>query len=119
MWESHLAHKTSVRVSDKLLSTSSSTFSFAIGCQKLGQPVPESNLALELNSGSSQATHSKTPCSWISLSGLEKGASVPFRRVTSYCSGVRMRFHSSFVLFTFFIPLELPRCPLLCCSNDA
>jgi hypothetical protein len=30
------------------------TFSFAIGCQKFGQPVPDSNLVLESNSTVSQ-----------------------------------------------------------------
>ena len=34
---------------NKLLSVVSKTFSFAIGAQKLGQPVPDSNLVLELN----------------------------------------------------------------------
>src|SRR6266850_2831591 len=104
MWESHLAHNTSVRVSDRLLSTSSCTFSLAMGCQKLGQPVPESNFAAELKSGNSQATHSKMPCSWISLRGLENGASVPFSSVTLYWSGFRIRFHSSLVLVTFLTP---------------
>ena len=31
----------------KLLSRVSTTFSLAIGCQKLGQPVPDSNLVPE------------------------------------------------------------------------
>jgi len=43
----------------------------------------------------------------MSLSGLEKGLSVPFSRVTLYWSGVRICFHSASVLVTFLIPLAL------------
>ena len=42
---------TSVRRIRKLLSASVSTDSSSIGRSKLGQPVPESNLLSELNSG--------------------------------------------------------------------
>src|SRR5580698_6019816 len=45
---SQRAHKTSVRDIPRLLSAFSTTFCLAIGCQKLGQPVPESNLVSEL-----------------------------------------------------------------------
>lgn len=38
----------------KLPSIVSTTFSGAMGCQKLGQPVAESNLASELNTARSQ-----------------------------------------------------------------
>ena len=40
----------------RLSSASVSTASAAAGAKKLGQPVPESNFASELNSGSPQAT---------------------------------------------------------------
>src|SRR5712691_5441879 len=48
----------------------------------------------------------------MSLSGLEKGLSVPFSRVTLYWSGVRICFHSASVLITFLIPLALAVPPL-------
>jgi hypothetical protein len=46
---------------NKLLSVVSKTFSFAMGAQKLGQPVPDSNLVLELNNAVSQQMQRKTP----------------------------------------------------------
>ena len=52
-----LAQLTSVRTMPWLLSTSSLTFSRLAGSQKLGQPVPESNLALASNSSAPQAAH--------------------------------------------------------------
>src|SRR2546425_8206195 len=45
-----LFRSTSVRITPRLTSVMSFTFCFAIGCQKLGQPVPDSNLVLESNS---------------------------------------------------------------------
>jgi hypothetical protein len=53
---SHLAHNTSVRLMNRLVSDSVRTFSAATGSVKLGQPVPESNFASESNSGSPQQT---------------------------------------------------------------
>ena len=38
----------------KLVSIAFPTFSFAIGAQKLGQPVPDSNFVSELNKALSQ-----------------------------------------------------------------
>ncbi len=52
---SHLAHNTSVRLMNRLVSDSVRTFSAATGLVKLGQPVPESNFASESNSGSPAA----------------------------------------------------------------
>ena len=40
-------------------------FSSATGAEKLGQPVPESNFAAELNSGLPQQMQRKSPESWI------------------------------------------------------
>jgi hypothetical protein len=48
---------------NKLLSMVSKTFSLAMGAQKLGQPVPDSNLVLELNNAISQQIQRKTPFS--------------------------------------------------------
>src|SRR5689334_15411213 len=86
-----------------------------MGCQKLGQPVCESYFAFELKTGRSQQTQRKVPRRCSSVSGLEPGASVPFFRVTSYCSGVKSRRHSSSDLTTlpttsaFARPLSVAR----------
>ena len=50
-------HSTSVRVMNQLRSLFSATASFETGCQKLGHPVPESNLVSEEKSGWPQQTH--------------------------------------------------------------
>src|SRR5712671_6007332 len=52
----HFLHITSVRFMPNVLSVSVSTFSSAIGAQKLGQPVPDSNFVSELNSALAQHT---------------------------------------------------------------
>lgn len=54
----------------------------ARGCQKLGQPVPLSYLALELNSGRSQPAQWNVPARFSAFSGLLKGRSVPSLRST-------------------------------------
>src|ERR1700733_1390279 len=51
---SHSVHATAVLAMPRLMSLELLTFSGAIGCQKLGQPVPESNFVSELNSALSQ-----------------------------------------------------------------
>jgi len=52
-----------VRAIPKVRSDVSRTFSFAIGCQKLGQPVPDSSLVAELNKAFSQQMQRKSPAS--------------------------------------------------------
>ena len=52
------AQRISSRCMPWLLSPWVRTFSLATGWKKLGQPVPESNLASEVNRGSPQQTHS-------------------------------------------------------------
>src|ERR1700721_3043527 len=56
-------HETAVRSMPKLWSRISTMFSCAIGCQKLGHPVPDSNLVSELKTAVSQHTHRKIPFS--------------------------------------------------------
>ena len=58
---SHKRQDTAVRTIIRLPSTVSTTFSCAMGCQKLGQPVPESNLVSELNSARSQQMQRNSP----------------------------------------------------------
>src|SRR3981189_1088045 len=60
---SHSVQATAVRAMPKVESRISRTFSFAIGAQKLGHPVPDSNFVSELNSALSQHTHRYKPLS--------------------------------------------------------
>src|SRR5437870_1169839 len=86
-------------------SSCSSRCSESTGLSKLGQPVPESNLASEENSGCPHATHSYTPFSWLLYSAPVNAPSVPLRRQTLYCSGVSFSFQ--YVSGTFFKSLML------------
>ena len=65
----------------------STTFCLAIGCQKLGQPVPESNLVFESNSAVSQQMQRYTPVPRNLSYWPLKGRSVPSWRVTWYAAG--------------------------------
>src|SRR5271157_2388120 len=68
------------------------------GLQKLGQPVPDSNLVLASKSLAPQQTQTKVPLKWPLAYLPEKAGSVAFIRVTMNCSGVSRFCHSSFVL---------------------
>ena len=95
----------------KLVSLISRTFSFAIGSQKLGQPVPESNFVSELNSAVSQQTHRKIPFPCSSTVSPVNARSVPSCRVTSYWIGESSAFHSASVFTvraTVTFPVRLP-----------
>src|SRR5580700_7781580 len=94
---SHSVHDTAVLTIPKLMSLVLRTFSVAIGCQKLGQPVPESNFVSELNNALSQQMQRYRPLSWMSYCPL-KALSVPCWRVTSNCKAVNCCFHSASVL---------------------
>ena len=52
------------------------------GAQKLGQPVPLSNLVFELNRAWSQPAHLKVPARCSLFNGLVKGCSVACLRST-------------------------------------
>ena len=67
---SHSRQETSVRTIPILLSVVSSTFSFAMGAQKLGQPVPESNFVSERKSAVPQHTQRYSPAEWFSSYSL-------------------------------------------------
>src|SRR6516162_6921773 len=71
-----------------LTSLCSDTRCGSTGCVKLGQPVPESNLSVELNSGSPVATSTYSPGSWLFQNSLRNGGSVPAFCVISNCIGV-------------------------------
>jgi hypothetical protein len=60
---SHKAQFTAVRTIPKLVSRSVRTFSSAMGAQKLGHPVPDSNFVSESNSAFSQQMHRYSPFS--------------------------------------------------------
>jgi len=66
-----------------------------IGAQKLGQPVPDSNLVSELKSSLAHAAQTYVPFAWLFQVSPVKARSVPFSRRTWYCCGVRSFFHSS------------------------
>src|SRR3974390_2363005 len=83
------------------------------GLQKLGQPVPDSNLLLASKSLAPQQTQTNVPLKWPLAYLPEKGCSVAFIRVTMNCSGVSSFRHSSLVLnirsgslAALFVPLD-------------
>src|ERR1700730_11068114 len=90
------AQWTSVRVMKRLLSVVVATASSS-GFQKLGQPVPLSNLVSDENNGCPHAAHLNVPSRFSEWSGLEPGDSVPCFRSTWNCSGVSVPRHSSSV----------------------
>src|SRR3989338_1740283 len=63
-------------------SSLSPIFSSAIGCQKLGQPVPQSYLASQRNRSVPQATQVYTPVFLFFSNAPVNGRSVPCFRVT-------------------------------------
>ncbi len=60
-WASQRAHSTSVRVEKNDESSKVASAPSATGLVKLGQPVPDSNLSAEENSGSPQQTQAYVP----------------------------------------------------------
>src|SRR5690242_19811318 len=75
-------------------SSSKATLAESIGCQKEGQPVPESNLVFESKNGEPQQAQRYIPESWQFQYSPVKADSVPFSRHTWYCCGVSRVFHS-------------------------
>lgn len=100
---SHRLHNTSILLLKKLLSGSVLVLFSESGSQKLGQPVPESNLLFELKSSLSQHTHSYTPSLLRSWYFPLNAGSVPFLLVILKCSGVSIRAHSSSLFITFLL----------------
>ena len=68
------------------------------GFQKLGHPVPDSNLVLASKSLAPQQTQRNVPLKWPLEYLPEKAGSVAFIRVTMNCSTVSRLRHSSLVL---------------------
>ena len=83
----------------KLRSTVVSTAP-STGVLKLGQPVPLSNLVLLSNKGCPQPAQANCPGRFSCRSAQLPGRSVPWPRMMSYCSGVRMARHSASVWVT-------------------
>ena len=75
------------------------TFS-EIGCQKLGQPDPDSNFSRELKSSLPQQVQLYVPATLLLLYSPLNGGSVPLSRQILYCSGVSVFFQWSFDLLT-------------------
>src|SRR5512142_51436 len=72
----------------------------ASGSQKLGQPVPLSNLVVEENRSSWQPAQANTPARFSCSRMLLKGGSVALSRTTAYWSGARILCHSASVWVT-------------------
>src|SRR5579864_7736692 len=66
-----------------------------MGAQKLGQPVPESNLVSDVNRGVPHPTQWYVPGSLVHQYFPVNARSVPASRVTWYCSGVNCVRHSA------------------------
>src|SRR5580658_5864527 len=82
-----------------------------MGCQKLGQPVPDSNLVLESKRTVLQQMQSYSPPAWLLAYLPVNGLSVPAWRVTSNCSAVNRFFHSArglAILSTSVTPVRTP-----------
>src|SRR5262245_26914357 len=81
------------------------------GWVKLGHPVPESNLSVELNSGSPVVTSTYSPRSWLSQNSFRNGGSVPAFCVTSYCAEVSFFLRSACEGFVYsFVDIGLVLC---------
>ncbi len=85
-WAPQLEHKTSVRVIPSDRSVSCLIAPFLAKSQKLGQPVPLSNLVSDEKSSCPQTTHMYIPVSWLFVYFPENGGSVPFKKQILYCS---------------------------------
>jgi hypothetical protein len=107
---SHKAQFTAVRTIPKLVSRSVRTFSSAMGAQKLGHPVPDSNFVSESNSAFSQQMHRYSPFSCRFQYFPVNAISVSAFRVMSNALGESSFFHSACVFTTFgtriFSPLQ-------------
>src|SRR6266576_4081289 len=77
-----------------------------IGSQKLGQPVPLSNLVRDSNNGSAQPAQTNVPLRFSSFNGLVNARSVPSSRNTLNCAGVSKTRHSAGVLTTLPMKAE-------------
>ena len=71
-----------------------------MGCQKLGQPDPDSNFSRELKSSLPQQVQLYVPATLLLLYSPLNGGSVPLSRQILYCSGVSIFSQSLFDLFT-------------------
>lgn len=97
----HFLQVTSILCIPKRLSTFSSVLSFEIVSQKLGQPVPESNLVSELKSSLPHAAHKYFPFFLFFKYFPVNAVSVPFSLRTWYSSFERIFFHCSSVFIIF------------------
>src|ERR1700741_5385014 len=84
-----------------------------MGAQKLGQPVPESNLVSDVNRGVPHPTQWYVPGSFVFQYFPVNARSVPASRVTWYCSGVNCARHSASLLATFSLVFSAITNPLL------
>src|SRR5581483_10586943 len=78
-----------------------------MGLVKLGQPQSLSNLSIEVNNGSPDTMSTYKPASLLSQNSFLKGRSVPFRCVTSYCSGDRREMASALLRYLGIVFAQL------------
>src|SRR6185437_6833482 len=97
---SQRGQETAMRRIPNVLSSIVLTFSFAIGSQKLGHPVPDSNLVSESNSAVPQQAQRKMPLSCRSQYSPVNARSVPSWRAISNACGESCSFHSSSLFLT-------------------
>src|SRR5260370_40528463 len=95
----------------RLLSKPTETFSLAIGAQKLGQPVPDSNFVLESKGGVAQEIQRYKPSAWLSAYLPVKARSVPLCRATWNWIGVSCGFHAAAGFCIFSTSTKPLRCP--------
>src|ERR1700755_1172001 len=84
----------------RLRSDDLTTFTLEMARQKLGQPVPESNLVFESNRAVLQQMQRYRPSASLWSYAPEKGASVPAWRVMLKEAGVSCARHCASVLTT-------------------
>ena len=89
-----------MRCMNKLESPDSTTLCADSDFQKLGQPVPDSNLVFESNNAVSQQMQWYRPAAWLFQYSPEKGRSVPACRVTTNASADNCSRHCASVLTT-------------------
>src|SRR5699024_3345976 len=110
--EPQLLHSTSVRTMPILRSSCSSTASFSVGWEQLGQPQWASNLVVERNSSAPQARQWYTPTRSSCSSSPVPGRSVAACRSTWYSSGSSSACHCSSDLLTLYMPPLSPPAPV-------
>jgi hypothetical protein len=94
-WPLQRAQRISTRTMPCEVSRRPTMWAVSTGEKKLGQPVPESNLALLSNSGRLHRRQMYVPCFLLSTRLPQNAGSVPLARMTRRSSGVSFLASSS------------------------